>query len=297
MPLVGVREREPLAVPELLANVEPPAETNVDGGAGETPEWFKSLPSFEEATSRLRFPDSVDVKRPHAERDTASSSPRSSAPPAVSPSSPQITRKPVAPESSASQSQRMRVYTQTEEFTSGRQPPPISLQDLRRVHVGEPKVDTPAVQRLPVEDTEPRRLDGDTAEEQSLPEAAAVSERATLSAPAVQRLPAEGTEPRSLDGDTADEQSLPEAAVVSERVTPSAPAVQRLPAEGPEPRSLNGDTTEEQSLPETAGERVMPALPAVQRLPAEGAEPGSLDGDTTEEQSLPETAGERVMPA
>ncbi|HEY89991.1 MAG TPA: hypothetical protein G4N98_09735, partial [Thermoflexia bacterium] len=213
MPLAGVRERKPSVEPELLANVESPAETNVDGGAGETPEWFENLPSFEEATSRLRFPASVEVKPPHAEQDTMPSAPRPSVPSPVSPSpSPQIARKPAAPESATPHPRRMRVYTQVEEFTSGSQPPPISLQDLRRVHVGEP-----AVQRLPAEDTELR--DATSVAEPPQPAAGLAGERGALASrpPAVQRLPAEDTEPR--DATSVAEPPQPAAVLAGERGT------------------------------------------------------------------------------
>ncbi|MEA3309671.1 MAG: hypothetical protein U9Q70_09200, partial [Chloroflexota bacterium] len=228
MPLAGVREHEPSAEPVLPTIPEPPVETNVANAAEETPEWFKNLPSFEEATSRLRFPDSVAVKLPHTEREVALDTPQPPATPAISPSPAQLARKPAALEPSDSDSRRMRVYTQVEEFASGRQPPPISLQDLRRVHVGEPQTDSsspPAVQRLPAAES----VDMDAGGDRPPLEVAGAAARVTPVAPtppAAQRLPAA----ESVDMDAGGDRPPLEVARTAEPVTPVAPtppAVQR----------------------------------------------------------------------
>ncbi len=166
LPLVGAPAAEPAPERGPAAAFEP-----VDA-VDEEPEWLKRLPSFAEAASRLSFPDSVDVKVPEppqqdrgeipppAPTAPVTEAPSEQPPPNVTPQRPaagqpsRIARKPEGPEpTSPDGPRRMRVMTQVEEFAPGHRPPPVSLEDLRRVRVGEPRRWEPSaeVQRTPEE--------------------------------------------------------------------------------------------------------------------------------------------------
>ena len=141
LPLVGAPiAKTPVATEPEKPQFRPasdPFAADLTESRDEEPEWLKRLPSFEEATSQLSFPDSINVKLPVREpKSTPTESLVSSS---VAQQPPPIARKPKKDSHSRSGPKKMHVLTQVEEFSPGKRPPPVSLQDLRRVRVGKPQ--------------------------------------------------------------------------------------------------------------------------------------------------------------
>ncbi|MGC9397771.1 MAG: hypothetical protein ACP5HM_01390, partial [Anaerolineae bacterium] len=270
-------EPRPVTPPEasplpLVGAPQAPPETPVQrtAGADEEPEWLKRLPSFAEATSRLRFPDSVDVKLPEPRPQQTPPSTPEKAPTSESAASPSQTarrlqRERLKPPEQPTGPRRMRVMTQVEEFTSGRRPPPVSLQDLRRVRVGEPQPSKPKapLQRAPAEPTVPTPEIAPP----SAPEAQAEDTAESRPAPPLQRAPAEPTVPTPEIAPP----SAPEAQAEDTAESRPAPPLQRTPAEPTVPTPEIAPP----SLPEAQAEGPAASQPAppLQRAPAEATAP------------------------
>ncbi len=288
LPLVG----EPVTKPAAAAPPTPiePSTGGEFTSTDEEPEWLKRLPSFEEAASRLKFPDSVDVKLPEPTRQDeqtqtqarAAKAPQPPEPRAAEP--PGIARKPEAPEPPEGP-RRMRVMTQVEEFTPGRQPPPVSLQDLRRVRVGEPRPSEPKaeVQRTPPEPpadtTPPHTSVPEDDEAPPIVESEPPSFQRTLTEPEAPEPPVQPMEEGPDVGPPALEMGVKPAPAEGE-----APMVQRAPTEAsPEPPAPTAAReireTEDARTPPTDAPARRPPISradeplAIQRAPTDAVEP------------------------